>query len=246
MVFTKLISLSRQFKICTSIPVINSYTDDKDILKNKITEAFNKGSDLVELRFDFLSTFNNIDTLLNSISEFNHRSVFTLRTKNEGGMFEMSEFKRIEILKKLTEIQPLFVDIEYNLILENEDFADWLDNNNIRIIASWHDFSKTPSREFLIDLIDNMRIFSNFIKVVTTAKNIEDSITMLELYDSIDTQVNLIAFAMGEYGILSRVLGPIITDIPFGYATLDKPLAPGQLTLTHIKSINKLLKKRLL
>lgn len=238
--------MSRQFKICTSIPVINSYIDDKDILKNKITEAFNKGSDLVELRFDFLSTFNNIDTLLNSISEFNHRSVFTLRTKNEGGMFEMSEFKRIDILKKLSEIQPLFVDIEYNLISENEDFADWLDNNNIRIIASWHDFSKTPSREFLIDLIDNMRIFSNFIKVVTTAKNIEDSITMLELYDSIDTQINLIAFAMGEYGILSRVLGPIIGDMPFGYATLDKPLAPGQLTLTHIKSINKLLKKRLL
>ena len=35
---------------------------------------------------------------------------------------------------------------------------------------------------------------------------------------------------MGEAGVLSRILCTLIGNAPFTYASLDKALAPGQLT----------------
>jgi 3-dehydroquinate dehydratase I len=59
---------------------------------------------------------------------------------------------------------------------------------------------------------------------------------LLELYD---TAIGLypIFFAMGEAGVLSRILCTLIGNAPFTYASLDKALAPGQLTVQQMKKL---------
>jgi 3-dehydroquinate dehydratase-1 len=49
---------------------------------------------------------------------------------------------------------------------------------------------------------------------------------------------------MGELGILSRVLCNVIGDSPFTYATIEKAVAPGQLTINQMRSIYSLFHKR--
>jgi len=42
---------------------------------------------------------------------------------------------------------------------------------------------------------------------------------------------------MGEHGILSRLLCILYGGSPFTYASLDNPLAPGQLDIVIMKKI---------
>jgi 3-dehydroquinate dehydratase-1 len=57
---------------------------------------------------------------------------------------------------------------------------------------------------------------------------------LLRLSNNI-TEINSIIFAMGEAGVISRILCTIIGNAPFTYAALGKAVAPGQLTLDEMK-----------
>lgn len=233
-------------KICISIPLVE---DDDEIKKTEQKiETILKEDDRIflEFRFDYLKESKNFDKILDKISKYKKQSIYTLRSASEGGYFSGEETERLILIKKLALSGPMLLDLEYNSISKNNELADFMDENQVRILVSWHDFTGTPDKETLINLIDKMRIFSNFIKIVTTAKSIDDSINILELYSIIDTTINLVAFSMGELGIITRVLCNIVGDCPFTYATIDKAVAPGQLTMDQMKSIYKLFHNKLI
>ncbi len=229
--------------MCISIPLVDDELDD---IENKIEFIQKTGDVFLEFRFDYLKEFTNLDKILEKISKFKKQSIYTLRPKNEGGRFSEEESERSILIKKLALARPMLLDLEYNSISKNNELADFIDNNQVRILISWHDFTGTPKKEILINLIDRMRIFSNFIKIVTTAKSIDDSINILELYNVIDTSINLVAFSMGDLGIISRVLCNIVGDSPFTYTTIEKAVAPGQLTINQMRSIYSLFHKKLI
>ena len=84
--------------------------------------------------------------------------------------------------------------------------------------------------------MSKMKQMSKYIKIVTMAESIEDAISVLELYrDANDS--NLIAFAMGEKGILSRVLCAMYKTAPFTYASLGSEVAPGQLSIYQMRRL---------
>ena len=80
-----------------------------------------------------------------------------------------------------------------------------------------------------------MRKFSNYVKIVTSAKKIPDASKVLSLY-GLASKTNLIAFAMGDLGRISRVLCLFLGG-PYTYVSLGKAVAPGQFSLKEIKSI---------
>ncbi len=171
------------------------------------------------------------------MSRYQDKCIYTIRPENEGGKFSNDSEKRAEIIAKFIRKSPLFVDIEYNLISSNDFIADLVENGNTRILVSWHDFSQTPELNRLLEQVKNMQIYSPFVKIVTTARSIDDSIKILSIYQSIDTHINLIAFAMGETGVLSRVLCTVVGKAPFTFASVGAALAPGQLSIGQMKSI---------
>ena len=239
--------MSTSRKLCASIPVTNDVDDSEDLLLtvNKIDEALNKGVDIIECRFDYLSSFEILDHYLDILSRYKEKCIYTIRPENEGGKFSNDPEKRAEIITKFIYRKPLFVDIEYKLISSNDLVADLVESENTPILISWHDFSHTPEFADLIDQVKKMRIYSPFIKIVTTARTIDDSIKILGLYETLDTHINLIAFAMGEMGVLSRVLCTIVGDAPFTYASVGAALAPGQLSVEQMGSIYDLFKSKL-
>ena len=239
--------MSSSRKLCASIPVTNDVDGSEDLLLtvNKIDEALTKGVDIIECRFDYLDSFENLDHYLDILSRYKDKCIYTIRPENEGGQFSNDPKKRAEIITKFIQRRPLFVDVEYKLIISNDHVADLVENENTPILISWHDFSHTPEFDDLIEQVKKMRIYSPYIKIVTTATAIDDSIKILGIYQTIDTHINLVAFAMGEMGVLSRVLCTVVGDAPFTYASVGAALAPGQLSIDQMKSIYDLFNKKL-
>jgi 3-dehydroquinate dehydratase I len=217
-------------KICVSIAA-----SDLEQLKIQIKQAFNFGADYVEIRFDFLN-LSDLEEAVNIANAVNKKAVYTLRSPEQGGQFKGNTFERITWLEKLSSSKPMLLDVELYTIKCNNNLADYLKEKNTSVLISWHDFEKTPSNAQLTNLLYEMRKYSQNVKVVTTAQKTEDSLGLLELYEK-TLGVNLIAFAMGEAGVLSRLLCVIIGNAPFTYASLEKAIAPGQLTIKQMRKL---------
>ncbi len=191
-------------------------------------------SDYFEIRFDFLEQ-SDISSAIEVTEFIKSRSIFTLRTQKEHGEFKGNENERIDILKKLFDVSPMLLDIEYNTIIQNNSLKDYL-KNKTKILISWHNFFNTPPDDYLESKIRDMMKFSNNIKVVTMATKGSDSFRLLNLYKKFQN-INLISFAMGDYGVISRILCTIYGNSPFTYASLDKTIAPGQLSVIEMRGI---------
>lgn len=217
-----------KYKTCVSIA---EKTPRK--LKQVIKKAL-KDSDLVELRFDFLKP-EKVPEALELVKKDLKRSVCTLRPKSEGGKFSGTEKERIAILKLIAEYNPFLLDVEFNSLKKNKSLVNYLKKTKTPVLVSWHDFKKTPPVLILNKMLSQMAKFSKNVKIVTNAKFVEDPAHVLSLYARVST-INLIAFSMGEYGRISRILC-LYLGSPFTYVSLGKPIAPGQFSLTEVKSI---------
>jgi 3-dehydroquinate dehydratase-1 len=217
-----------KYKTCVSIAE-NSPDKIKDNLKNAL-----KKSDYAEIRFDFLKT-EEIPQTLEDIKYELKKVVCTLRPKSEGGKFEGSEKERISTLKLIAEYNPFLLDIEFNTIKKNKELAKYLKSTKTKLLISWHDFKKTPKFSELKNKMNLMSKFSHNVKIVTTAKSAKDSTTTLQLYSQ-NKKSNLIAFAMGDNGRLSRILC-LYLGSPYTYVSLGKPIAPGQFSVDEVKKI---------
>ena len=202
-------------------------------LKQVVKKALKK-SDYVELRFDFLKP-EKVPEALELVKNDLKKSVCTLRPKSEGGKFSGTEKERIAILKLIAEYNPFLLDIEFNSLKKNKSLVNYLKKTKTPVLVSWHDFKKTPSVPSLNKMLNQMAKFSENIKIVTSAKKAEDPAHVLSLYARV-SKINLIAFAMGDFGRISRILC-LYLGSPFTYVSLGKAIAPGQFNLTEVKSI---------
>src|SRR5574338_1661948 len=200
-----------------------------------------KRSDYAELRFDFMIPVK-VPVALQLVKKDLKRCICTLRPKSEGGRFSGSEKARIAILKLIAEYSPHLLDVEFDTIRKNKDLEKYLKGTKTSLLVSWHDFKKTPEENLLKKRLIQMSKFSGNIKIVTTAKMVDDSVKVLSLYKNLPKNYNLIAFAMGEGGRMSRILCTQFGS-PYTYVSLGKPVAPGQFSLDEIKSIFNLRQK---
>jgi len=201
-------------------------------LKQTLTKALKK-SDYAEIRFDFLNP-NLVPDALQQIKKDLRKCVCTLRPVSEGGKFEGGEKNRISIIKLIAEYNPFLLDVELNTLSKNKNLRRYLKNTGTDILVSWHNFKQTPSNSALKKKLTQMKKISNNIKIVTMAKSINDATQVLSLYKNNNTK--LIAFSMGNYGRISRILC-LFLGSPYTYASLGKPVAPGQFSVDEVKSI---------
>ena len=202
----------------------------------ELSSSINKAldiSDFLEIRFDFLDQ-SEISSSMKIIESIKSRSIFTLRSREQQGNFKGNEFERLKLLKMLYDANPMLLDVEYDTMIANNSLNNYLKDKS-NVLISWHNFSSTPSDECLEKKIYDMKKFSNNIKLVTMATNVTDSLRVLNLYDKFKDS-NLITFAMGDCGVISRILCTFYGS-PFTYASLEKSIAPGQLSVIEMRRI---------
>lgn len=226
--------LKRRLKICTSIGVRNI-----EMLNEKIEEAFDLGSDLFEVRVDYLDRIN-FSIMEEAIKERVDRCILTCRAKSEGGEFKGSEEERQKVLLNLSKFKPAYMDVELSLAQNNPDLLSSIKNSEASIILSWHNFEKTPSFQFLKSTLDKAKPLGDIVKIVTMAKDFSDNISILNLYKHSKPN-KLIAFCMGDKGQISRILCPILGS-PFTYASLPgSSTAPAQIMVKELRELYELL-----
>ena len=218
-----------KYKTCVAI------TENNPKKLSKIVKNVLKKSEFVEIRFDFLKP-KDIPISLELVKKQLTRCVCTLRPKNEGGKFVGSENERKSILKLIAEYNPFLMDIEFNTLRKDKKFLKYMKDSKTKILVSWHDFKKTPNLPSLNKKLKNMKKFSNYVKIVTTAKTVNDAVRTLSLYNN-DSKVKLVAFSMGEDARFTRILS-LHMGSPFTYVSLGKPIVPGQFSLDEIRSMS--------
>lgn len=225
-------------EICVSLAA-----SSKKMLLDLIDRALKESADFVEIRFDYLA-LKDIDATLEELKPIANRAIFTLRPVSNGGRFNGTYNERILLLKKMASFSPMLVDVELETVWHSAKIIDYLKNQNTHFMISWHDFEGTPPKIKLVKRLNEMYEYSDTIKIVTTAKKTEDVWRILDLY-SIENRSSssLIAFAMGDVGIISRLLCTMYGSAPFTYASLDRPIAPGQVTIRTLRNLYSGIKK---
>lgn len=211
-----------------------------EILFERIKSAVRAAPDLIEIRVDYLEDMNV--EFSDIVSKTSIPLILTVRKKDEGGLFRYGEKKRIEILEKCIEAKPCFVDLELNMNSSNLGrLLDLAKQNSVSVILSFHSFENTPSKEVLLQKINEaVQKGGELVKLVTFARDITDNLVTLSLPQEANTLgIKVISFCMGEKGIISRVLCPLFGSY-LTYASLDISTAPGQISLDTMREIHTL------
>lgn len=225
---TRVASFKRQPRICVSIGVKGSLP----LIRRKAQEAIHYGADMVEIRLDYLDRVN-VPQLRRYLTGLEDRLILTCRKRSEGGRFAGSEKERVDILAEVAEWDGPLLDVELSTIRRNSSlFKSKLGD----MIISWHDFNRTPERRILLHKVEEAIRLGGIAKIVTTAKRVKDNTTILSLYRAAD-KGSLIAFCMGEKGMISRILSPIVGS-PLAYTFFGpRPVAPGQFSLDDFRGL---------
>jgi 3-dehydroquinate dehydratase type I len=194
-----------------------------------------QGADLLELRLDLMGSTREVRSVVENVTL---PSILTLRKREEGGSFVGKEENRIELLLEMADEGFDYVDVELSTpSLSNT--VKRLKELGVKVVISHHDLNATPSLKEMRRLLEaEISSKADVCKLVTTARDIEDNLRCLRLVREFGEKVNVVCFAMGKLGVLSRIFSPLF-GAAFTYASIVKrrPTAPGQLTVSDLKKI---------
>ena len=160
--------------------------------------------------------------------------VATCRRAVNGGKFKGSVQAQLDILLKAADSGFQLVDIEIQSAqdLKRDQFTEL--KNRVGVILSFHDFKTTKKLE---EHFAGMReLPADFYKVVSTATNLYDNVTMMKFLQSHSGKYEMVGVCMGEQGSISRVLGVRAGSIvTFGSAARGEETAVGQATVSDLR-----------
>lgn len=218
-------------RICTTV-----YGQTSEELLERAALAFSLGSDLVELRIDYLRDQEPDEKLKKYLS----RGVVTCRSKDEGGMFQGNEEERVEVLERWLDLNPCYMDIELSLAEGVPSLAGAIRSRGSNLIVSWHDLKKTPPSGELVKALSRMMKHGGIGKIVTRAVEFSDNIRTLSLYRGVE-RGRLIAFCLGEEGRISRILCTRMGS-PMTYSSLPGlSAASGQIPVNELRTLYDLI-----
>ena len=205
-------------------------------------EAAVRNFKFIELRLDTLSKPANAPTYLKQfLAEHKDVTVIaTCRRKTHGGEFDGPLTAQLEILTKAAQAGCQIIDLE----VESAEEAKSAQLAKLRtcgaaLLVSFHDYSRTKGLEQAADRIEAFK--PDYVKVVSTARNLVDNLAVLRLIEDRSLASHVVGIAMGEEGLVSRVLGPR-AGAAFTFASYSEgsETAPGQVTAETLRDVYRL------
>lgn len=204
------------------------------------------GARLVEWRFDALAEdADGVPAMERLVAESPAPCIATIRAESEGGTWDGDDVDRIAALEAIgtAGTAPAYLDLEVRswgrsanlrqkmkLVLEHEAQVRDI---SARLILSSHDFTGRPAD--LLGRVASMAMDSDcaVVKIVFMARSVRDN---LELFDLLSERSKpMIALAMGEYGLISRLLAPKFGGfLTFAASGAGTATAPGQPTVRDL------------
>ncbi len=197
-----------------------------------------KIADIVELRLD--CTDSTVDELAARVSKLlaqrSHPTILTLRAADQGGQRPLSHEDRMKFWVQQQPSGSQLIDIELDLaktwMSDPPPSLDWS-----RVICSHHDFSEVPNN--LSEIYEQLSATpARILKVAVKANDATDCLPIFKLLDQARSENReLIAIAMGNAGVVTRILGPARgAFLTYGAAQDESATAPGQITAEQLTS----------
>lgn len=233
-------------KIC--VPVVGK--TEKEILEGAERAKAAK-PDLVELRVDWYEEAADskkvvalLEKLRKCLGEL--PVLFTFRSSREGGEAALSD----GAYQSLNEaaIASGFVDCVDVELFSGDAVVKAVvaaaHSNHVKVIASNHDFEKTPAAEELLARLQKMEALGADIpKIAVMPQNKKDVLTLLAATEEMATNYAdrpIITMSMAGTGVISRLCGEVFgSSMTFGAA--KKASAPGQMGVNDLNTVLGLL-----
>lgn len=244
-VFIKNVELGEgRTKIC--LPIIA--TTKEEILKEG-AELKTSVADIIEWRADFYEDVMNNEKVLEVLDELTEvlgdkPVLFTFRTKNEGGERAIDVlYYKLLIGSVIKQQKAGAVDVE--LFMGEgmlEELVAKAEKYGMVVVASNHDFGKTPEKEVISQrLITMKKKGAHVSKIAVMPKSEKDVLELLGATYDVKTQypdMTLITMSMGKMGVISRIGGGVFgSAMTFGAKTKEQASAPGQVEASQLKDI---------
>jgi len=204
-----------------------------------IEKAEEAKADLIEVRLDKLDKH---DRLADLASHGKTLKIATNKLLSCRGNFKGTETEQKQILLTAAKTGFNYVDIE--LSTSNlKEFKTQISDLGAKLIVSSHDFEGFLGLTELNSVLEQeIACGADICKIVLTAKRFEDNLALLNFCSAASKRCNVVCFAMGEYGKVSRLLSPLFGSA-FTFAALEigRETASGQMTIQEMKSAYKLL-----
>lgn len=192
--------------------------------------------DILEWRVD---SFRNrsIPALKKTFSELRKATskplLLTVRTCREGGKADLSRqnYKNL-LVELLAETTPDAVDVEFGRG-DITSLVSTAHEKKVPVIASFHNFSKTPSESELFKKLARMeQAHADVLKIAVMPRTPSDVLRLLKvlLMARKSLKSPVVAIAMGKLGTLTRIAGSQFGSCAT-FAGFGKVSAPGQLNL---------------
>ena len=233
-------------KIC--VPIVGK-TKEEILAAARSFE--NVALDVVEWRvdwfegvFDFAQVEDVLKDLRSALGET--PILFTFRTSKEGGEKAIEPEAYAELNIKAA--QTGYVDlIDVEIFTGDEIVKKIIDGAHaagVKVIASNHDFFKTPAKADIIYRLRKMQDMNADIpKIAVMPQNKKDVLTLLAATEEMATDYAdrpIITMSMAGTGVISRLCGEVFgSSMTFGAA--KKASAPGQMGVNDLNTVLGLL-----
>ncbi|WP_216697475.1 type I 3-dehydroquinate dehydratase [Anaerostipes faecalis] len=237
-------------KIC--VPIVG-VTKDEIIAEAKTFDSI--PVDVVEWRVDWFEgvfDFAKVEDVLKDLRDAlgDTPILFTFRTSKEGGekAIEAEPYKELNIAAAKTGYVDL-VDVE---VFTGDDIVKDIvaaaHECGVKVVASNHDFDKTPDKDDIVGRLRKMQdLGADIPKIAVMPQNKKDVLTLLAATEEVSNEYAdrpIITMSMAGTGVISRLCGEVFgSALTFGAA--KKASAPGQMGVDDLKTVLELLHKSL-
>jgi len=199
----------------------------------------------IELRLDALPESKLLPPLLSPLLSQHPEAklIATCRRTLAGGGFAGSLADELAILEAAARAGCAIVDLalesaEAMLLDQHRLFREALDEAGTALLISYHDYHQTRDLPLTFERL--ARFQPDIAKIVSTANSLGDNLPILHLL-SARHALPVVAIAMGEPGVISRVLGPRSGGL-FTFASSDQgaATAPGQVSASTLRDLYRL------
>lgn len=221
-----------------------------------LVELFNiliKKPDMIEWRADFfegIANTNQVITIAKEIKEImgDMPIIFTIRSSREGGQpIPLSDSEAIALNVAIcTDTNVEYVDCELSNRPEHfEELRKVAQANGTKVIASFHDFNSTPSKDILMQkIIQSETCGADVAKVAVMPQTLEDVLTLfsvtLEAKNTL--KIPVISMSMGRLGAVTRMIGGVFGST-VSFAIGQNSSAPGQVPIEDLETVFQIMEK---
>lgn len=216
----------------------------KEELEEQLEVVVEKAPDLIEWRADFFEKLDDTELVIEAIYDIKEKTavplLFTIRSEKEGGeAISLTEAEKVELISVIAEKTNIdFIDYEVkNDRAHVEKVRDMTKKNDVGLILSFHDFTKTPSENELLKIASLMEFYgADVAKLAVMPQEKDDVYRLLNATKTIDELLDIpvITMSMGKLGVMSRIIGWLYGS-RLTFAVGVERSAPGQVPIEKLR-----------